>query len=179
MAATMPVNRDAENSARNGTRYTNDGMVCAASRNGRTNLSAVGLRPIQTPTTTPSATTATVATSTAARVSMVSCHNPIAMIRPRHTAVISAEMRPPMIAAIAVIATKVSHHGELSSSVCSGSSAHAVTTSLMPLVTEAKLVWTQLVTEFATLMMCVPTSSPMRIDPICSDDGKIAISWYV
>ena len=71
----MPVNRDAENNARNGTRYTNDGMVCAASRNGRTILSAVGLRPIHTPTTTPSATTTTVATSTAARVSMVSCHS--------------------------------------------------------------------------------------------------------
>src|SRR4029078_11515593 len=75
IAATMPVNRDAENNARNGTRYTNDGMVCAASRNGRTILSAVGLRPIQTPTTTPRTTTITVATSTAARVSIVSCHN--------------------------------------------------------------------------------------------------------
>ena len=70
-------------------------------------------------------------------------------------------MRPPTIAAIAVSATKVSHHGELSSSVCKGSSANAVTTSLMPLVTPEKLVCAQLVTEFATLMMCVPTSRPM------------------
>ena len=73
----------------------------------------------------------------------------------------SAEIQPPTIAAIAVIATKVSHHGELSSSVCSGSSANAVTTSLMPFVTPEKLVCAQLVTEFAALMMGVPTSSPM------------------
>src|SRR5262245_13802729 len=137
----MPVNRDAENSARNGTRYTNDGIVCAASRNGRTTLSAVGLRPIQTPNTTPSTTTITVATSTAARVSMVSCHSQRGQaINPRHTTVMSAAQRPPTIAAIAVIAAKVSHHGELSSNVCSGSSATAVTTSLMPLVTPEKLV---------------------------------------
>src|SRR6476660_1071722 len=103
IAATMPVNRDAENNARNGTRQTNDGMVCAASRNGRTNVSTVELRPIHTPTTTPSATTMTVATSTAARVSIVACHSSSGQrIRPRHTAVMSADQRPPTIAAIAV-----------------------------------------------------------------------------
>ena len=91
----------------------------------------------------------------------------------------SAAHRPPMIAAIAVSAANVSHHGELSSSVCNGSSAHAVTTSLMPLVTPEKLVCAQLVTAFAALMIGVPTSSPMCTDPSCSDDGKSATSWYV
>ena len=135
----MPVNLDAENNARNGTRYTNDGIVCAASRNGRTTLSAVELRPIQTPTTTPRTTTITVATSTAARVSMVACQSCSGQaMSPRHTAVMSADQRPPMIAAIAVIAAKASHHGELASSDCKGSSAAAVTTSLRPLVTGAK-----------------------------------------
>src|SRR4029077_10843269 len=97
--------------------------------------------------------------------------------RATHTAVTSAAIRPPTIAAIAVIATKVSHHGELSSSFCNGSSADAVTTSLMPLVTPEKLVCAQLVTVFAALMMGVPTSRGMRTDPSCSDEGKIATNW--
>ena len=89
----------------------------------------------------------------------------------------TAGIQPPTIAAIAVMATKVSHHGDWSSSACSGSSATAVTTSLMPLVTPEKLVCAQFVTAFAALMMGVPTSSPICTDPICSDDGKIATSW--
>ena len=86
-------------------------------------------------------------------------------------------MRPPTIAAIAVSAAKVSHHGELSNSVWSGSSAHAVTKFLIALVNGARWACSHSVTELATLMMCVPTSSPMCAEPICNDDGKIAVSW--
>jgi len=68
----------------------------------------------------------TVATSTAARVSMVACHSSAATGSARDTrGVTSAAIRPATIAAIAVIATKVSHHGELSSSFCNGSSVDA------------------------------------------------------
>ncbi len=70
--------------------------------------------------------------------------------------------RPPTIATIAVSAANVSHHGELSSSVCNGSSAHAVTTSLMPLVTPGELGLRQLVAAFAALMIGVPTSADVH-----------------
>jgi hypothetical protein len=89
----------------------------------------------------------------------------------------AAAIRPPMIAAIAVMATNVSHHGELSSSFCNGSSVVAVTTSLMPLVTPENVPCAQLVTALAALMIGVPTSRGMRTDPSCSDDGKSATSW--
>ena len=120
-------------------------MVCAASRNGRTIWSAVGLRPIQTPTTTPSTTTDHRGDQHRGQ----GVHGVLPQPeRPSDQAEADGgdrapRSRPPTIAAIAVSAAKVSHHGELSSSVCSGSSAHAVTTSLMPLVTPEKVVCAQ------------------------------------
>src|SRR3954467_3657424 len=74
--ATIPGNRPTANSATTGTRYTNAGMTCIASSNGRMAASNRGLRPATIPTGTAIATASTTATSTCVNVSIVSYQMP-------------------------------------------------------------------------------------------------------
>ncbi len=119
--------------------------------------SAIWLRPIQTPTTTPNTMVRTVAIRVAARVSMASCHNPIAMIRPRQIAVHAVARLPPMTYAMAARAAKVSQNGELSSKDCNGLSPWLVTVSLIQPVTPDRCADAHLVTELPASLMALPT----------------------
>ncbi len=74
MPATMAVNRVGPNSASTGIRYTKAGMVCPASSTGRITRSALLLRAIQTPKTSASTITSSVATSVMLSTIIVSCH---------------------------------------------------------------------------------------------------------
>ena len=70
-AATMPVNRLGPNNATAGIRYTNAGMVCAMSSNGRRAAENRPLRAEAIPRTSPRARVIAVATRTDVRVSML------------------------------------------------------------------------------------------------------------
>src|SRR5262249_54091302 len=128
-AAAIAVNRLVPNSARNGTRYTNGGMVCPASSTGRIQVATRPVRPAQTPSARPAATTRTVASSVDASVIMLSCHTPVATSSPRHTAAGRAPRQPPRRSASATTTTATSHHGDPVSSASSGLSRPFVTAS--------------------------------------------------
>src|SRR3954462_12666094 len=84
-AAAIAVNRLVPNRARNGTKYTNGGIVWPASSTGRTQLSTRWFRPVHPPSTTPTATTTTVASSVDASVVIASCQTPVPTSRTRQT----------------------------------------------------------------------------------------------
>ncbi len=149
-AATMAVNREAPNSATNGTRYTNGGITWAASSSGRIVWSAPRLRPIHTPTSTPTATTATVATSVAASVVIASCQTPVPSSSARQMADTTAGRRPPSTAASAMITAHISHHGESVSSDSNGLSTALVNPSRRSCVSTDMLACTHCVMSLVT-----------------------------
>src|SRR3954451_822635 len=155
-AAAIAVNRLVPNSARNGTRYTNGGIVCPASSTGRIQVSIRRFRPAHTPSTSPTATTTTVASNVDAKVTMLSCHTPVATSTPQHTAAGTAPRQPPRTAASATTTTVTSHHGEPVSSASSGLSRPFVTASRTPYVKPPKTSWIQVVTSDATAAIHEP-----------------------
>src|SRR4029453_7177925 len=169
-AATIAVNRVGPNSARNGTRYTNGGIVWPASRAGRMTRSARRLRPIQTPNSTPRIIVITLATRVDASVPMLSCHSPEATSRPRQIAEMTAARTLPITSDSATMASTTSHQGDSVSRDWRGSISTVVTKSFMPLVTDDRFVWTQSVPVVAAFAILVPMSMP---------DGNSAAHTYV
>ena len=103
----------------------------------------MALRPIQTPTTTPMTSTATVPISVATSVVMASPHRPVAMMTPRQMAAVTAERRLPKRPARTTMATAASHHGESVNSACNGLNAWMVNESLRALVVDPRCSCTQ------------------------------------
>ncbi len=103
--AITPAPRPIPNSTSTGIRYTNCGITCAKSRNGRITRSATSERPAHRPSGIATSTLIRIATSTWLNVSIARSHSwvrpvgppgisPIAPITIRHTAQPTASRQP-------------------------------------------------------------------------------------
>ena len=120
MPVTIAVKRVGPNKPRIGTKYTNAGSVCPASRNGRKTRSALSLRPVQIPRAIPIIIVNKQPTIVCVRVSMASYQRPETTIAIAKTKARIAVRRPPMIKAKATIIATVTYHGDADSCTSSG-----------------------------------------------------------
>ncbi|MFC7105315.1 hypothetical protein ACFQQB_35725 [Nonomuraea rubra] len=109
--AKIAVNLVVSNSASAGSRYTNAGMVCAASSRGRWTAEYRGERAAATPSSRPMTSVTSTATATVVIVCMVCSHTPSSAIASRQASAVSAGRTPLTHQATVSTASATSHHG--------------------------------------------------------------------